>query len=360
MIPLRRAIPALLIGTLSAATPPDAVWSFDAEQAGALEAVGGVVFGEPGPRRPAYPRFSQTNRAVRFDGRGARLVVPDTGAGSIFDFGNGDAITLEAWVRPADVRKGDNVYLIGKGRTDPKAANPNNQNWALRLREVAGTARLSFLFADRRGGWHRWTSDTGIRASDRWHHVAVTYRFGEPASVRGCIDGRIVQGEWDMAGASADEPVVDDAPVWIGSSMGGGAGSSFRGWLDDVRVHRAALPEKELTGRFATTLPPPAAEPAAATDRNAGNDSAGGTPKGPSAGMPVVKAPQPFDWKTLRPGEVLVELCEEWNPERNTWPEVPLKATDSFTAPAFGFLRVPQRYVDTGVRGARPDPYLLG
>ncbi len=76
--------------------------------------------------------------------------------------------------------------------------------------------------------------------------------------------------------------------------MGGSAGSSFRGWLDDVRVHRAALPEKELTARFATTLPPPAAETAAAMDPNAGNDSAGGTSKGPSAGMPVVKAPQPF------------------------------------------------------------------
>ena len=116
MIPLRRAIPALLIGTLSAATPPDAVWSFDAEQAGALEAVGGVVFGEPGPRRPAYPRFSQTNRAVRFDGRGARLVVPDTGAGSIFDFGNGDAITLEAWVRPADVRMRTSAGLTQASR----------------------------------------------------------------------------------------------------------------------------------------------------------------------------------------------------------------------------------------------------
>ncbi len=359
MIPLRRAISALLIGTLSAATPPEAVWSFDAEQAGALEAVGGVNFGETGPRRPAYPRFSQTNRAVRFDGRGARLVVPDPGAGSIFDFGNGDAITLEAWVKPADVRKGDNVYLIGKGRTDPKAENPNNQNWALRLREVAGTARLSFLFADRQGGWHRWTSDSGIRASDRWHHVAVSYRFGEPASIRGCIDGRIIAGEWDMAGASTDEPVVDDAPVWIGSSMGGSAGSSFRGWLDDVRVHRATVPEAELAGRFVTTLPPPVAESAATMDPNAGNDSAGGTPKGPSAGLPVVKAPQPFDWKTVRAGEVNVELCEEWRPERNVWPEAALKATDSFTAPAFAFFRVPHLYVDTGIRGARPDPYLL-
>ncbi|MFM9146934.1 MAG: hypothetical protein ACKORI_02240, partial [Verrucomicrobiota bacterium] len=94
------------------------VWSFDAETGG-LRAEGKVELAQPGPRRPDYPGFAQTNRAIRLDGRGARLVVQDPGADSVFDFTNGDAITLEAWVKLDGIRKGENVYLIGKGRTDP-------------------------------------------------------------------------------------------------------------------------------------------------------------------------------------------------------------------------------------------------
>ena len=189
----------------------------------------------------------------------------------------------------------------------------------------------------------------------------MTYVFGQPTSVRAYLDGEELSGDWDMAGATTAPPVVDDAPVWIGSSMGGSAGSSFRGSLDEVRIHRAALPAAELRARFATTLPTIAAAPAvaAAPDPNAGNDSAGGTPKGPNAGFPVVKAAQPADWSQIPAGTVQIELCEDWRPEKNVWPEAALAVTDRFSAPAFGFFRVPHRYVDTGVRGARPDPYLL-
>jgi hypothetical protein len=363
MSPLRPALaaallaPSLLAGTPAAREP----WTFDAEQAGALTVTGAVQWDQPGPRRPDYPRFSQTNRAARFEGRGARLEIADPGAHSPFDFGQGDALTLEAWVRLTEIGRGENVYLIGKGRTDPRAANPNNQNWALRLREARGAACPSFLFASATGTWHRWTAGQGLRTDGRWHHVAVTYVFGQPESVRAYLDGEEVSGDWDMAGATQAPPIVDDAPVWIGSSIGGSASSSFRGLLDEVRVHRAALPAAELRARFATTLPAPAAAPAvaAAPDPNAGNDSAGGTPKGPSAGLPAVKAPQPIDWSRVSAGTVQVELCEEWRPEKNLWPEAPLAVTDRFSAPAFGFFRVPHRYVDTGVRGARPDPYLL-
>ncbi len=363
MIPPRPVLSAaLLASSLLAGTPSvPPPWTFDAEQAGALTLTGGVHFDQPGPRRPDYPRFSQTNRAARFDGRGARLEIADPGTDSPFDFRHGDALTLEAWVRLADIGRGENVYLIGKGRTDPRAANPNNQNWALRLREARGAASPSFLFASTTSSWHRWTAGEGLRADGRWHHVAVTYVFGQPNSIRAYLDGEEVSGEWDMAGATSAPPIVDDAPVWIGSSMGGSAGSSFRGSLDEVRIHRAALPAAELRARFATTLPPVAAAPAvaAAPDPNAGNDSAGGTPKGPNAGLPVVKAAQPADWRQIPAGTVQVELCEDWRPEKNVWPDAALAVTDRFSAPAFGFFRVPHRYVDTGVRGARPDPYLL-
>ncbi|MGI9110580.1 MAG: DUF1553 domain-containing protein, partial [Opitutales bacterium] len=341
-------------------SPP--AWSYHGAARPELTAVGGVTFKQPGPRRPDYPRFEQTNEAATFDGKGARLEIKDTGAGSLFDFKNGDAITLEAWVRPDGLRKGENATIIGKGRTDPKAANPSNQNWAMRLRVLYDTACLNFLFATPAAKgvqWHRWTTPTGFANDRRWHHVAVRYEFGKPESIRGWIDGKEVKGSWDMDGATTDAPIVDDAPVWIGSSQGGLPNSSFRGAIDDIRLYRSLVPSAEIAGRFATTLPPVAKAEVAqvGASPNAGNDSASGTK---AAKVPEIARTAPkVDWTTVTNGQVRVELCEDWHPTANVWPDKPLAVTDSYVAPAFGFARVPEKYVDSGVRAERGHPYFF-
>jgi hypothetical protein len=359
---MRRLVPLFLGLAALAAAQTTPAWTFDGSALAGLTPVGNVQFKQPGPRRPDYPRFEQTNEAATFDGKGAHLEIKDGGANSLFDFKNGDAITLEAWVKPDGLRKGENAYVIGKGRTDPKAAYPSNQNWALRLRVLYDSACLNFLFASPSGTgvkWHRWTTPTGFANDRRWHHVAVSYAFGKPDSIRGWIDGKEIKGSWDMDGATTDEPVVDDAPVWIGSSMGGLANSSFRGAIDDLRLHRSLIPAVEIAGRFATTLPPVTKAEIAqvGASPNAGNDSASGT-KAAKAPEVVRKAPK-VDWTTVTNGQVRVELCEDWKPTTNVWPEKAPVVTDSYIAPAFGFARVPEKYVDTGVRAERGNPYLL-
>ncbi len=355
---------ASCLGTLAAAEAP--TWSFDGTTQLALTNVGGVTFAQPGPRRPDYPSFDQKNVAARFNGKGAHLVLPDTGPASGFDFKNGDAITLEAWVKLDGLRKGANVYLIGKGRTK---ASSSNQNWALRLREMYGSACPSFLFAttptandqgdDR---WHRWTTKSGIADDGRWHHVAVSYTFGDPTSVHGFVDGQEIPGAWDMGGATKEAPVTDDDAVWLGSSMGGSVNNSFAGWLDEVALHRRAVPAQELTARFKTTLP--ALEVAVAAPRdtsaNAGNDSANNAgfkaTQGPAA---TVKASSFTDWTKVPTGQVLVQLSGDWKAEKNVWPSAALPTTESYEAPAFGFFRTPFPYVSTGVRGDRGSPYFF-
>ena len=355
---------ASCLGTLAAAEAP--TWSFDGTTQLALTNVGGVMFAQPGPRRPDYPSFDQKNVAARFNGKGAHLVLPDTGPASGFDFKNGDAITLEAWVKLDGLRKGANVYLIGKGRTK---ASSSNQNWALRLREMYGSACPSFLFAttptandqgdDR---WHRWTTKSGIADDGRWHHVAVSYTFGDPTSVHGFVDGQEIPGAWDMGGATKEAPVTDDDAVWLGSSMGGSVNNSFAGWLDEVALHRRAVPAQELTARFKTTLP--ALEVAVAAPRdtsaNAGNDSANNAgfkaTQGPAA---TVKASSFTDWTKVPTGQVLVQLSGDWKAEKNVWPSAALPTTESYEAPAFGFFRTPFPYVSTGVRGDRGNPYFF-
>ena len=339
-------------------------WTFDGASHPELIPVGAVTFKQPGPRRPDYPRFEQTNEAVTFDGKGSHLVVKDTGENSIFDFKNGDALTLEAWVKPDGLRKGENAYIIGKGRTDPKATNPSNQNWALRLRVLYETACLNFLFASPSSKgiqWHRWTTPTGLANDGRWHHVAVRYEFGKPESIGGWIDGKTMKGSWDMDGPTADAPVVDNAPVWIGSSMGGLANSSFRGSIDDIRLTRALLSDAEISGRFATTLPPVAVKEVAKVgpSPNAGNDVNTDGAKTDKKATAIVRRTPKIDWTSVTADSVRIEICEDWHPEKNTWPDQALLATETYDAPAFGFARIPEKYVDTGVRGERSDPFFF-
>jgi hypothetical protein len=352
----------LATGLVAQDTP---AWTFQGETRPDLVAAGGVVFVQPGPRRPDYPTFDLKNQAARFDGKGARLMLPDS-PDHRFDFTNGDAITLEAWVKLDGLRKGSNVYLIGKGRTK---AGSSNQNWALRLREMYGSACPSFLFATTPAAgdqgddhWHRWTTKRGLIDDGRWHHVAVSYVFGDPASVRGYVDGQEIQGAWDMGGATREAPLVDDDAVWLGSSMAGSPNNSFSGWLDEVAVHRRALSAQQLTGRFRTTLPPLAVAVAAPRDAsaNAGNDSTATTGhKATQGAAPAVKASSFTAWDQVRPGEVLVQLATQWKPEKNAWPGEVLPTTESYAAPAFGFFRPPHLYVTTGVRGDRGSPYFF-
>jgi hypothetical protein len=235
-------------------------------------------------------------------------------------FGNGDAITLEAWVFPDSLKEGGYTYIVGKGRT---AAGSKNQNYALRLHAKKGQGHISFLFASDKGDFHRWTSSTGF-APGGWHHVAVSYTFGDPKSLHGFIDGKSVTGTWDMAGATALAPVNDDDHLQIGTGHGGGAGNLFSGLVDNVAVWRTAIPDAVLSARYQAVAVPPK----------------------------VAKSKIP-------PGQVLVQLCEKGLPEKNAWPDLPPESTEEYTETAFGFFDVPKVYADDGVPGQRPNPFLL-
>ncbi len=240
----------LLLAVLPlAASQPVAEWTFDD---GLPADVHGAVKQGPGPRAPYYPDFGEDNIALALRAP-AWLRIVDEPEGSRFDFDNGDSITLEAWVKPTAA--GENMYIIGKGRTSDSGPKSLNQNWALRLRTLDGQPRLNFLFrsaphAGSPGDWHRWTSDAGVAVGQRWHHVAISYTFGEPKSIRGYLDGQPVTGSWDMGGETRQRPVVDDDDVWIGSTMAGNPRNSFQGALDNIALHRRIVPAEEIRDRY--------------------------------------------------------------------------------------------------------------
>src|SRR5690606_6965858 len=247
----------VLLGAKAAfADEPVVRWDFSAEEQTPLTPHGGVHRDVEGPRPPVYPDFSEHNTAVRLEGNGARFTFSDPGANSPFDFTNGDELTLEAWVNLRELRDGENRYIIGKGRTGRKGFAGDNQNWALRVTGRNGMACLNFLFASQPTGgggdahWHRWTTNEGFVPRTGWHHVAVTYRFGEPESAQGWLNGKRLSGRWDMGGPTKRPPVNDDDEIWIGSSMGGSAAASWDGGLDAIAIHRQILDEATLKKRY--------------------------------------------------------------------------------------------------------------
>ena len=318
----------------AATDKPVALWGFQdkaTSDAETTQAEGAVLFGEAGPRPPRARAFAADNQAALFGSGRGFIRVADPGEHSIYDFTNGDSITLEAWVNPFELSDGQQVYIVGKGRTaNPKVA-ADNQNWALRLSAAGGLARPSFLFrnADNRKGhtedFHRWVADEGFAPGTGWHHVAVSYTFGEPDSIRGYVDGRPVTGTWDFGGPTTKPPVVDDDDVWIGSSINGNMANTFPGMLDDVAIHRSILQSERIAARWdidETVLPAPA----------------------------VTLAPVPEDG-------VLCEIIE--GVPDGTWYYGGRGPSESFTRSAFALVDLPQRYDDTGVRADRSTPCIV-
>ncbi|HUR57294.1 MAG TPA: DUF1553 domain-containing protein [Opitutaceae bacterium] len=307
------------------AAGPVARWDFGEEDVSRVVTVGEIERDVPGPRPPDYPGFEANNTALRFNGSGAHLALADTGPGSAFDFTNGDAITLEAWVDVEGLRANENLYIVGKGRTGAPGFAADNQNWALRLRAVDGQFRVSFLFATPKESgaatdahWHRWTTKSGFGPKSGWHHVAVTYEFGDPNSARGWIDGVAVPGTWDMGGGTALPPVVDDDAVWIGSSMRGNPGSSFRGGLDAVAIHREVVPDTELRARYRRVGGPVAVKAAPATMPDLGALPAGRVVATFHDGLPAHE-------RWLNDGEKLPPESARWTSGEFLLPRLPLR-----------------------------------
>ena len=296
------------------------------QQAQSETLAAGAEIAAVGPTSELFVGMPTKNSALVLNGKGARYCVRDSGDNGAFDFGLGDAITLEAWVRPDRLAKEANVYIVGKGRTY-ESKQIENQNYALRLRNVGGEARVSFLFAtqpaeDSPPQYHRWTSDRGFAPDGQWHHVAISYQFGTPASIAAVVDGERCKGKWDMAGSTKAAPIVDNDALWIGSSRGGDAGNSFTGAIDDVMIHRGLVPMETLQARRRVLTKPP-------------------------------QFPHSLD-----ASRVTITL----HPGLNSHTAWPVKAPDAefgFTSSHLAFHRLPARYIRGGLRESWRGPLLL-
>ncbi len=257
---------SLLLSTATLAADADqpiAAWAFDALPDGKTS--GKIAIRDSDLVAPLYPGFEETNQSLSIAAPAyVKVASPtDTNGNETFDFKNGDSITVEAWVNLKSLSQ--HAYIIGKGRTETSGPKSIDQNWAVRFRKGSGGACLNFLFhsqavGNKKSDWHRWTSTAGIGVGDGWHHVALSYTFGKPESIRGIMDGKTVKGKWDMGGATKQPPMSTDSPVWIGSAMAGNRSNSFDGQIDDLMVYRSIVDPKTLVKRF-RVAPTPVVRP---------------------------------------------------------------------------------------------------
>ncbi len=319
------------------ADQPVAYWRFEDDKASGehgaspwkmQQMTGDVKFLQAGPRNQKFPLFDAGNHGVDFTKAGS-LRYDDPGEQSPFDFGAGDSITLEAWINPTKIASGQQVYIIGKGRTGNKAFPADNHNWSLRLVGKERGCHISFLFRgeqNRKGeqnDYHRWTSEAGFAAGSGWHYVAVTYQFGRGDSIVGYIDGRATKGVWDLGGKSDAAPVVDNDQVWIGTGNGGGTSNSLIGGIDEVAIYRAALPAERIASRWKAVQP--------------------------KAYVSDVKVPE---------REVVVEVLEGI-PDAWSWDFVTPKPSERFSQRELAFVELPKKYNGHGVIDDRSGAFVL-
>ncbi|MCA9040138.1 MAG: DUF1553 domain-containing protein [Planctomycetaceae bacterium] len=290
-----------------------------------FESAGRPIWNREGAQPETFPLFTKENRAIHLPGGPHYLKVKDPGSESPLDFDAGDSITLEAWVNPNKIANGHTPYVIAKGRTHRQGFSRDNQNYALRLMGKSGSAALNFLFRSRdgKGDWHRWTSNGGFAINSGWHHIAVTYTFGEADSLRGYIDGKEVEGKWDYGGKTDKSPVVDDDELWIGSAQGGGASSSFSGEIDEIALYRKALTAEQIANHFDIILPDPYESP-----------------------------------KELPAGQVLVEIFENVKFATN-WDVIHPDPSESYLQSSLVFLKLPTKYNEKGLIIDRSNPSLV-
>lgn len=299
-------------------------WDFESEDLPA-QAIGELTVANSGPTNLQFVGLPLRNSALEFRKAGSYLRIADADDSGPLDFGLDDEITIEAWVRVDAPRIGSYAYIIGKGRTYEESVRENH-NYALRLAGSGATAKISFLFSsidtDGKPQYHRWTSKDGFGLDGSWHHVAVSYRFGDSQSLKGYVDAKRVSGTWDMGGATNNAPVVDNDSVWIGSSRGGEPGNSFVGAIDDLKVHRRIVPQATLIARR------------------------------------KVRPYIPHFPETASPSVVTVTLHESAS-SHTEFPVGDLKETYRFAVPKVAVHRLPLKYLAGGIRDRWRGPVLL-
>jgi proline iminopeptidase len=189
----------------------------------------------PGPAARAAACEPARNGVLTLNGQSDFLHVADTP--SLHSFAN--AITIEAWVRPASLAS-ENGLINCVIRKDLTASN---EDFLLRFRNIEGRPWLEMSPG----------IDIGLVRADhdfqpgKWYHLAATY------------DGNLivayVNGEEVADQVATGKMAIDKADLFIGKGDPEfSSGEYFHGMIDEVRLWNVARSEQEIRGAMNNRL----------------------------------------------------------------------------------------------------------
>lgn len=303
------------------ASAQETVLDLDFAQSGSIEA-----FQRQG--NPRIEHYRSGKNSLFLDGSSYLRVADAKGQ---LQFKNGDSIAFEAWIAPVTLANGQQIYIVGKGRTGNRNVASDNQNYAVRLRGINGLAKVSFLFrsineSTRKQQYNRWNSKLGFAVDGSWHHIALFYEFGQPNKIVAYVDGQRTTGSWDMGGPTSNPPVMDRDEVWIGSSLSGNPASTFSGWIRQLKLTRNLSDLKQL--------------------------AAGAKQK------PHPFAPVQLDDSELKDGRVLVEIVEQV-PVQSPPIKMSIRSAEKFKTNYLALDGTPRKYARPGVIADRTPAFLV-
>lgn len=132
----------------------------------------------------------------------------------------GNALTVEAWVRPKDVPGSPGIVGLGTG------GGTGRTGWLLGIFD----GQFGLAATSHGAGKESIVKAPGVAAPDRWQHVAATYDGSE---LRVYVDGRLRNGSGEQ---SKEIRYADPARLLIGAGESERLGERFKGWIDDVRL----------------------------------------------------------------------------------------------------------------------------
>lgn len=161
-----------------------------------------------------------------------------------FDFYYGNSITIEAWINATSIAipAGFNSYsgpILTKGRDNDR------RNWWFGISGANGLAKLGFFYYNTSGAQQAYFSTNSIIKTSTWYHVAVSYSFGNSASMKIFVDGQQIAGSW-TAGTGNESPALNNFFPRIGGEEDQYANDRFKGYIDEVSIYNRTFTASEI------------------------------------------------------------------------------------------------------------------
>lgn len=144
------------------------------------------------------------------------------------------AFTLEAWIRPIEVKRGKPQTIISRWQTVGA-----QRGFAL---QISPSGKINFLVSPEGSTTVEQTGET-ILSDGVWHHVAAVYNGSDlRIYVNGILDGKPLPFSGPV--------YTSNNPIYLGALVDNRMDQFYKGVIDETAVYRRALSETEILAHF--------------------------------------------------------------------------------------------------------------